>query len=456
MEKLYQKLWNYSNSDYYGFHMPGHKRNKELMKENFPFEIDITEIEGFDDLHHPREILKEYQDLAKKIYKSKAAYFLVNGSTVGILAAIASVAGRGETLLVARNVHKSVYNALELFDIRPEYILPKNGMITAEEVQDAIAKNPQIKGLVMVSPTYEGIVSDIQKIAGVLHESGLPLILDEAHGAHFGFHPIFPKSGNELGADLVIQSLHKTLPALTQTGLLHVNGQIVSSDKVKKYLSMLQSSSPSYVLMSSICSCLDFLKEKSQEAFFLYGKNLKKLREELRTLRHLKLLEGHEIEPSKIVISTKGTNLSAKKLYEILYETYHLQMEMTGADYVLGMTSVGDTVEGFERLKKALVEIDQELQYQEETENEINEVFLPEVIFTPGEASQKPGENCMLQDCKGRIAKNSVYLYPPGIPILVPGERITKAVYHMLLWYSKNGYILEGLKETEVEVVKNE
>ena len=269
MNTIYDKLSEYSDSDFYGFHMPGHKRNADMLKSSIPYQIDITEIEGFDDLHHAQGMLKEAQTRAALVYQAEETHFLVNGSTVGILSAVAGVTKKGDTVLVARNCHKSVYHAIYLNELDPVYLYPGfstdaclNTEISAGDVKGALERYPHIRAVIIVSPTYDGVVSDVGSIAAAAHEKGVPLIVDEAHGAHFGFHPYFPENSNTKGADIVIHSLHKTLPSLTQTALLHMNGELVDRGKVREYLHMLQTSSPSL--------CIDgkyrFLHRPSGEA----------------------------------------------------------------------------------------------------------------------------------------------------------------------------------------------
>ena len=300
MYNIFDKLKNYSDSDYYAFHMPGHKRNLDLMDGTSPYRIDITEIDGFDDLHHAEGILKEAQERAAEVYHADETHFLVNGSTVGILSAILGTTEKGDSILVARNCHKSVYHAIYLNELDPVYLYPKfdteQGLSTeidAADVQKALEEHPKIRAVMIVSPTYDGVVSDIEKIAEIVHEAGCLLIVDEAHGAHFGFDPYFPESANMYGADLVINSLHKTLPALTQTALLHVNGDMVKRRKVKQYLDMLQTSSPSYILMASIDACIHLLEETQLQKcsiFKEYAAHIDTLREELKKLKYLKII----------------------------------------------------------------------------------------------------------------------------------------------------------------------
>ena len=381
MRTIYDRLREYSHSDYYGFHMPGHKRQMDLLGDTSPYSIDITEIDGFDDLHHADGILKDAQERAARIYHADETHFLINGSTVGILSAIFGVTQKGDTILVARNCHKSVYHAIDMNELNPVYLYPAfdseaqlNTEISAEDVRTALEKNPKIRAVVIVSPTYDGVVSDVEAIAEAVHEKGIPIIVDEAHGAHFGFHPYFPENSNTKGADLVIHSLHKTLPSLTQTALLHVNGDLVDRRKVKKYLDMLQTSSPSYVLMASIDACVEMLEHKAEECFAPYVERLEYMRVRLSGLRRLKLIQTEHFDRSKLIISVKDTDLTSRLLSHILLEEYHLQMEMAAGTYILAMTSIGDTEEGMNRLIAALEEIDEKVD-RRMREHGISEVF---------------------------------------------------------------------------------
>ena len=365
----------------------------------------------------------------------------------------------------------------------------------------------------IVSPTYDGVVSDIESIAEVLHAAGSVLIVDEAHGAHFGFHPYFPKSANLYGADLVINSLHKTLPALTQTALLHMNGTRVNRSRVKRYLDMLQSSSPSYILMSSIDACIDLL-EKTQEGsqnrsenqndrqsdiFEKYVANIDELRKELEQLQYLKIVQTDNMDRydrSKFVISVKHAPISSHELYSILLNRYHLQMEMLAGTYVLAMTTVGDTEEGLDRLKNALVEIDAEIisangqvdhresaaEHKSVPDPTDIDTDLPlagrqpslEKVWTIAEAVnhkdetqscekdqkeilhlENPGkvEKRSFEESIGYISLEYAYLYPPGSPLIVPGERISKEAVEILHWYGEHDFSVEGLQsEDGIEV----
>lgn len=474
MGSLYDRLAEYGRSDYYGFHMPGHKRRLNMLGSEPAYAIDITEIEGFDDLHHADGILKSAQERAAKVYHGEETHFLVNGSSVGILSAVAGVTKRGDTVLVARNCHKSVYHAIEINGLNPVYLAPgfhasmqMNTEVSPEEVREALRANPKIRAVVIVSPTYEGVVSDVEEIAKAVHEKGIPIIVDEAHGAHFGFHPYFPENSNRKGADIVIHSLHKTLPSLTQTALLHMNGNLVRREKVRRFLHMLQSSSPSYVLMASIDSCVDLLENWREELFVPYVKKLQRLRDELSGLERLRLIGTDRYDPSKVVISTGDTGLTGKQLYGILLKDYHLQMEMAAGKYVLAMTSVGDTQEGFRRLSHALKEIDAESRREGggfQKKGDIPCLPAPDVVYNSSEiqemfehfreAGVKHTEARLWRDSVGYVSVEYAYLYPPGIPLIVAGERVSQEAADVLQWYYEMGFSIEGLKrDSYIEVL---
>ena len=473
---LYDKLLKYSQTDYYGFHMPGHKRNKALMNCSLPYELDITEIDGFDDLHHAKEILKEAQERAAQLYHADETCYLINGSTAGILSAVLGCTSKGDRILVARNCHKSVYHAVYMNELEPVYLYPQfyaeielNGPIDSESVRQALKQYEDIKAVVITSPTYDGVLSDVKAIAKVVHEKGIPLIVDEAHGAHFGLHPYFPDNSNKKGADVVIHSLHKTLPSLTQTALIHMNGELIDKRTIKQYLHMVQTSSPSYVLMAGMDECVRMFLDNGQDCLQTYVDLLEETRKRLKGLRHLKLVETEMYDRSKLVISVKETNMTSRQLHDILLNKYHLQMEMTAGSYVLAMTSVGDTKEGMQRLVDALEEIDAAASDIKETDmehfKENGHFSLPRLqgVYSPAKLDRllrKKGDiqtsSLPWKECVGYISTEYAYIYPPGIPLIVPGEKITEEAAILLIEYSEMGFSIEGLEqEGKMEVLIN-
>lgn len=478
---LYEMLEEYNNTDYYGFHMPGHKRNQTLTGFGLPYTIDITEIDGFDDLHHAGGILKEAENRASVLYRAQETCYLINGSTSGILSAVMGCTSRGDKILISRNCHKSVYHAIYMNGLKPVYIYPRfydemqlNGPVEVSDIEALLQEHLDIKAAVITSPTYDGVVSDVKAIANAVHQKNIPLIVDEAHGAHFGFHPYFPENSNTYGADVVIHSLHKTLPSLTQTALIHMNGSLVDRKKIRRYLHMLQTSSPSYVLMAGMDVCIELLSKRGRELFESYTAMLEEVRMQLKELRNLKLLETEVYDKSKIVISVKGASMNSRRLYEKLLNQYHLQMEMTAGSYVVAMTSAGDTGEGMERLVNALLEIDFQLNmvdagdFQRGVENgkkyRIN-FSLPRLKqkYTSAEVdgllnnglNHKTLSVCW-QESVGQVSTEYAYVYPPGIPLIVPGEEISWEAAGLMREYESTGFSVEGPEEEgRIEVLVN-
>ena len=460
MTSIYNKLKQLEDKEDYPFHMPGHKRNLNIDPLlDAISKIDITEITGFDDLHHPKEMIRDLMDELKQIYKTKESYLLINSSTAGNLAAIAAVCNIGDKILVARNCHKSVYHAIELLGLDPIYIYPEIDeygiceAITREQVEDILKIETKIKAMVLVSPTYEGRVSDIKGISDVLHQNKIPLIVDEAHGAHFIYHEAFPKSAINTGADIVIQSLHKTLPAMTQTGLLHLCTDCISKQKMQKKLSIFQSSSPSYVLMSSIEQCIHNCNE-NRGYFQQYCDRLWILREKLKELKHIQLVPTDDI--GKLVFSVKNTTISGEELFEILRDRYHLELEMSELYYVIAMTSICDTEEGYDRLYQALKEIDQEIFEKKSSDKESlyeMEFHQNKKVMKPEQATKKKSKKIDYEQAKNKVAAEFVFLYPPGIPLIVPGEMIDEYAIHKIRQYEQNDMKVIGLDDHKIYVI---
>lgn len=470
---LVERLREYGESDMYPFHMPGHKRRGEFPN---PFTIDITEIEGFDNLHHPEGILKESMEWAASVYGADRTYYLVNGSSCGVLSAICGTTSCGGTILMSRNCHKSAYHGAVLNRLHTIYGYPETigslgiqGGLTPDEVERCLALHPETEAVLVVSPTYDGMVSDIEEIARVVHRWGIVLIVDEAHGAHLPFGKDFPKPALECGADLVVQSLHKTLGSFTQTAVLHVKGDRVDAARLERYLQMFQSSSPSYVLMAGMEQCIYEMAEHGTAWMGRFADEIGRLRKELTGesgLKHLKLA-GRELcgadgvfdlDESKLVVSARGCTwghdgmtVDGAALSEILRRTYHLEMEMCGADYVVAITSYLDTAEGLDRLKKALLEIDAGLESsveEEETDRtRVAEVKAMDGEMTMAEAQEVPFETVMLEESAGRISAEFVYLYPPGIPIVTPGERVTDKAAGEIVRYREIGLLVQGMAD---------
>lgn len=458
MTSIYNKLKQLQYKKDYPFHMPGHKRNLKIDSLlNEIAKIDITEITGFDDLHHPEEMIRQFMDQLQQIYGTRESYLLVNSSTAGNLAAISALCNIGDKILVARNCHKSVYHAIELLGLDPVYIYPEIDQygicrgITKEQVEQIIKEEKAIKAMVLVSPTYEGRVSDIKGISDILHRNKIPLIVDEAHGAHFIYHEAFPESAISTGADIVIQSLHKTLPAFTQTGLLHLCTDCVTKEIMQKKLSIFQSSSPSYVLMASIEQCIHICNE-NRGYFQQYCERLWILREKLKELKNIKLVPTDDI--GKLVFSVKDTTISGEELFEILRDRYQLEMEMSELYYVIAMTSLCDTQEGFDRLYQAMIQIDQEIEKNDQKQLLMENGFHKnKKALTPEQATRRDRKQIDYRKAKDKIAAEFVFLYPPGIPLVAPGEVIDDHVIHKISQYEQNDMKVIGLDNHKIYII---
>lgn len=469
---LDQKLKEYTTKDIYPFHMPGHKRME--LDTWSPYRTDITEIDGFDNLHEAREILLKAQQKAAGVYGSKECYYLINGSTCGILAAISAAVPKRGKLLVARNCHKAVYNGILLRELDVVYAYPAptkvgiQGQITADQISALLEENPDIGAVLITSPTYDGVVSDIKAIAEVVHAKELPLIVDAAHGAHLGFCKEFPENPIAQGADVVIESVHKTLPAFTQTALLHVCSKRVSSEKIKKYLGIYETSSPSYILMAGIDRCMNYMSERGAKDLAQLAKNLEAFYERAKHLKHMKVLqkqdlsaeEAYDFDFSKILIFSKNQMVSGSDMHHVLLEKYHLQMEMVSGQYVLALCSVMDTPEGFGRLIEALEEMDESALFVEDDgvhdtqKDALQEsgklqgflsIYRPKHQLLPlYQTEELATEIVPLQQAVGKAAGAYLYLYPPGIPIIVPGEEITDRLVQDIENCQRAGLTVEG------------
>lgn len=447
---LQERLGEYAASGALPMHMPGHKRDLSAAPWLGPLGggLDITEIEGFDDLHRARGLLREEMDRAAALWGAERTFFLVNGSSCGLLAAIYALGAGGGTAIVARNCHKSVYHGLELCGLTPKWLRPDWcaplgiwGSVSPTAVERALEEAPGARFVLLTSPTYEGVLSDIAAIAGLCHARGVPLVVDEAHGAHLGFGG-FPQGAVGLGADLAVQSAHKTLPSLTQTALLHINGDLVDGDAVERALNMFESSSPSYLLLASLSGCVRFLErpgalERWREGLAAFDRETGQL-ERLRVPNH-----GREAEaapqaggsypgvfgrdPSKLLVMAPGF-----ALMDALRRRFSIELEMAQPHYALALTGAGDGERSLTRLGRALCALD-----GERTAEDPPPIPGPPPDFPPapmglGEALCAPFAVLPLEQAAGRVCAQYLWVYPPGVPLAVPGEELTPPLLEQL------------------------
>ena len=454
---MYDHLQAYIGKDIYPFHMPGHKRNPMFMPQGMG-NLDITEIPGMDVLSRPTGIIQDLQEAIAGFYGADESYLLVNGSSAGIVAAICATCNEGTSFYAPRNGHVSMYNGIAISGASPIYIMPE---ITPDGLAGGI--KPELldnmkegAAVLLVSPTYEGFVSDIKEIAARVHSRGGILIVDEAHGAHLRFSDAFPVSALELGADIVIQSFHKTLPALGQAAVLHVKGKRVDASRLRFYLQAMQTTSPSYMLMGQLDYILSMLW-KRPEIFETYVNRLNGIRRALTTndVQAISLTGQERVGSHGIYATDPGKLLFRINIYEspgaiseMLSDQYRVQMEMAFGHHLLAMTSVADTDEGFQRLWGAIgslnIKLEHMLDATAEGQKSSDAIFapgnkkcnpydvirfcIPEAVMPIKNAVRQETEIVEWENAHGRIAGEVVGLYPPGIALVAPGERIPQGL----------------------------
>ncbi len=470
---MLDELKDYSGKGLYPCHMPGHKRHAFDHIPGDIAKIDLTEVEGADDLHDPSGIILEAERFAALQLGADESFFLINGSTAGILAAISACTDKGGRIVMVRNSHKSAYNAVYLRELDPVYIFPEVmetpcivEAVRPEEVRKALDENPGVQAVFIVSPTYEGRLADIAAIADIVHERGIPLIVDEAHGAHLSFDEGNPSDAIRRGADIAVQSVHKTLPAPTQTAILSVKGGLVDRKKLRRFLSVYQSSSPSYPLMSMIDGCIRYMAD-NRDLVPAFKDNFEKLLKRLEVCDKLifrpfaEELRSRRADYGKLLICTDVPGISVVRLAQLLREKYGIETEMTCPGYILAMFTVCDDEEGFERVADALIRLDLDPEIcgkPEKSEKFPSGTGLsghPERVMLPSKAADSESEEIPLSASDGRICTGMVFIYPPGTPVLASGERIEKEHTEYILKCISEGFNVKGIGDGCISVVKN-
>ena len=457
---LIEAVERHLHKDSVSFHVPGHK-NGELLHGKYQelLRYDVTELTGLDDLHAPSEAIAEAQILLAECYGAEKSYFLVNGSTVGNLAMILGSCGEGDRVLVQRNCHKSVLNGLKLANVQPVFLHPEYDAETATTtgislgtLEEALTRYPEAKAIVLTYPTYYGMVYDLQSIIDLAHDRGVKVLIDEAHGAHFAYGEPFPHSSLEMGADVVVQSAHKTLPAMTMGSFLHINRNSKDGDKIGHYLSMLQSSSPSYPIMCSLDYARHFIASYTKEDLrcFLLERNdfIKNLRESGFTV-----IESGD--PLKLLIRLQG--LSGFQLQDRLEEegVYPELADPYQVLFILPLIKQGRTFpfnQVLEKMAKVIPGKREEEPYNYEKNNKITELR-----YSYKDIEQKKKKWISIDDAAGQTAGEMLIPYPPGIPLLYPGEEITGESVSELKWLLEHGARFQGehkLKEGKVSILE--
>lgn len=430
--KLFEKLISIKNEKLVSFHVPGHKYTK--MYEPYMnqidniLDIDLTEIPGTDDLFDSKTCIKTSQDSLAKLLNTKKSYYLVGGTTSGIYAMIMSAMNPGDTILVARDCHRAVYDGVFLAQLRAEYINPimKYGIpmgITANQVKEAILENPHVKALVLTYPNYYGIGTDLISIKKVLDEHNITLLVDEAHGAHLFLSDELMPSAIDIGADLVVQSSHKSLPVMTQASVIHLNSDKIPEKRLEMMLKLHQTSSPSYVLMSSLDIGYDIVEKHGISLMNNLLKNVDHLRKQKKYfLDASDLPDGFFLDPTKLTLLGIKYNFDPIAIEDELRE-YGIQIEFSNDKVGVLVASIMNTNKDFDYLIKTMEMLKFKC-YSGIDTVDYNKNYVQKMSIH--EAFYENQKQLKLDEAVGRISAQYIIPYPPGIPLIIPGELIGK------------------------------
>ncbi|MDD3279460.1 MAG: aminotransferase class I/II-fold pyridoxal phosphate-dependent enzyme [Lachnospiraceae bacterium] len=463
------------------FRIPAHRfqrginsRFTEAVGEKV-FRYDLSEAEGLDDLHHAQGPIQEAQELAADLWKAKKSFFLVNGTTCGNEAMMLSVVNPGEKVMVMRNMHKSVLMGLIMGGAVPCYINPEyysswklDGSVTPEAVERGFLENPDCRAVFLVSPNYYGIASNLEKIAEICHAHGAILGVDEAHGGHTYFSEMLPKGALQQGVDLCAQSIHKTAGSMTQSSLLHIGSERVDPLRVAANLQLVQSTSPSYILMASLDAARQELAVHGQEMMKKAICLSVEARQKLSRIPGIQVLERpaqakreiYDLDLTRVVFSARELQITGYRLQELLYERGGVSTELADEENVVCVITFANTEEDISRLVQTLAEIAKSLgestedihEKKEKTREEIRENHeIPPMVLTPREAYFHEKKTICWKDAVDCIAGEMIVPYPPGIPLIYPGERITAEIMREINRFWTNGCVLHGPKDDTLE-----
>jgi lysine decarboxylase len=476
---LYDAIVQYANDNKISFHTPGHKHGKGISKifrqfvGDKVFRMDLSVMSEVDSLHEPSTVIKEAQVLAARAYGADYSFFLVNGTTGGNQAMILSTCDPGDKIIIPRNAHKSVISAVILAGAEPVYIMPKIDEatdlilnLTREQVEEALQRHPDAKAVLVTNPTYFGLTADVEAIAEVVHHHDKILLVDEAHGAHFHFHPSLPKSAMDAGADMCVQSTHKHLAALSQGSMLHVKGVRVDILRLKTTLQMLQTTSPSYVILASLDMARHQMVQAGEKALGEIVELSEKTRREINTIpgfscltrETVQKIPGLDLDVTKITISTKGIPCTGYDMAKILNSEYGIQTELSDFQNILLFVSIGNTPKDLKKfisaLKKIVVDYKDMFMNQKKRKRIVFPHFVPRKEVNPREALTKLTRKIPFKRSVGKVCAEIVCPYPPGIPVLCPGEVITQEIYSYLMSVLDSGARINGQSDGHLQTIK--
>ena len=462
---IIEELQNNIDNELISFHVPGHKSGKiyELLGYtdilNNIYKMDTTEIIGTDNLHSPEGIISKSQERASRVFKSEKTYYLIDGSTCGVQAAILAVCNPKDKIIVNRDCHQSVISACVLGEVEPVYLKPEINEeynisigVSLCEIKKTIDKNKDAKAILLTYPSYYGNTYNLNEICKYAHENNLVVIVDEAHGSHLGLSDDLPKTALEQGADIVIQSTHKTLPAFTQSSMLHTQGNLINKEKIEVVLRMIQSSSPSYLLLSSLELAVDIYDKNGNRLMNELLDNIELFKSKFAKNASINIL--NDDDKTKVYISLKNIGLTGYELEIILREEHNIQIELSNYYGVLLVCTLGNEKEDFKILENSLIDIIDSKKKNKKLTSVKYPNIIPKKVISPREAFYKPKKSVKIENSEGKICGENIVPYPPGISIISPGEVITKDIIEYLHLCIKEGMNISGIKDTKFEYIQ--
>ena len=466
---IYEALEQFRRMRIVPFDVPGHKRGRgnpelsELLGDRC-VNIDVNSMKPLDNLCHPVSVIKAAEELAAEAFGAAHAFLMVGGTTSAVQSMALACCKKGDKIIMPRNVHRSIINALVLCGARPVYVNPdvdrhlgiSLGM-KVEQVEQAIRDNPDAVAVFVNNPTYYGICSDLRTIVEAAHSHGMKVLVDEAHGTHFYFGENFPVTAMAAGADMASVSMHKSGGSLTQSSLLLV-GKDMHPGYVRQIINLTQTTSASYLLLSSLDISRRNLALRGREAFAKVAELAEYAREEINRIGGYyafgtELVNRDSIfdfDPTKLSVHTLDIGLAGIEVYDILRDEYDIQIEFGDLGNMLAYLSIGDRKQEVERLVSALADIKR--RYQKDKTGMLSQEYIPpRVVMTPQESFYAPKEQLPIQEAEGRICSEFVMCYPPGIPILAPGEEITDEIIEYILYAKEKGCSMTGPEDEKIE-----
>ncbi len=459
------------------FHIPGHKKGTAMAPEFRKFigdnalSIDLINIAPLDDLLNPHGIIRDAQAIAAEAFSADYTFFSVHGTSGAIMAMILAVVGPGDTILVPRNVHKSVMSAIVLSGARPIYMAPEldenlgiaHG-VSVETVRAALDRYPSTKALLVINPTYYGVAADLKSIVELAHERGVPVMVDEAHGVHVHFHERLPLSAMQAGADLAATSIHKLGGSLTQSSVLNVREGRVNVNRVQSVMSMLHTTSTSYILMASLDVARKHLATRGRDLIEKARVLSNQARVAINEIPGLYCIgpdmiglnsARFEFDPTKLCVHVRELGLTGADVEGILREEYNIEVELSDMYNILAIVTFGDTEQETMALVNALRAIsDRYYRTRPAHQVRVRNPQIPEQVMIPRAAFYSLAESVPLLESQGRVAAELVMVYPPGIPILAPGDLITNENISYILEHLEAGYPVQGPEDTTIRRIR--